>query len=60
MGTFCACAARRRHEHVASRDDAATALDEDLVGRQVDGEVLADGHFDLEVLARFLAKSGES
>ena len=41
--------ASQAHEHVAARNDAAAALNEDGVGREVVREVFADGHFNFEV-----------
>ena len=35
-------------EHMAPRDHTASALQNELVGREIRGEVLADHHFDVE------------
>ena len=46
--------ASQAHEHVAARNDAAAALNEDGVRSEVVREVLADGNFDFEVESGFL------
>ena len=51
---FLRCA--KTGEHVAARDDATAALNENGIGGQIFGEIFADGNLDDEVFAGLLTE----